>query len=98
MPAPQPFDPDDIYCVYCHAVAAGLCAVCGAVCCADCVVLTMGLTTRRAICRSCDERGIRPAERRLFPWMAGLLLLSAAAALAVLLVTASYVATRATSG
>jgi len=68
MTQAQPFEPDEIYCAYCHAVAAGPCAVCGAICCGDCVELVMGLTTRRAVCRSCLEKGLGPAERRLrFP-------------------------------
>lgn len=75
MGVAQPFDPDASYCVFCHAVAAGTCATCGALCCGDCVELVMGLTTRRAICRSCAERGVRPAERQLLGWMVGVLLL-----------------------
>jgi len=39
--------------VYCHAVAAGLCATCGALCCADCVELELGWTTQRAVCHAC---------------------------------------------
>lgn len=68
MPQPQPFDPDASYCVYCHAPAAGMCAACGALCCADCVELVMGLTRRRAICRGCVDEGRLPLERRLLPW------------------------------
>jgi hypothetical protein len=51
----EPFTPDDEYCVYCHAPAAGMCAECGALCCADCVDLVMGWTTRRAVCNHCSE-------------------------------------------
>jgi len=64
----QPFDPDASYCVYCHAVAAGMCAACGALCCGDCAELVMGLTTRRAVCRSCLARGRKPLGRRLLSW------------------------------
>lgn len=53
----QTFTPDDLYCVYCHAPAAGLCAACGALCCGDCVELAMGLTVERAVCKSCLEKG-----------------------------------------
>jgi len=53
----EPFTPDDEYCVYCHAPAAGMCAECGALCCADCVDLVMGWTTRRAVCNRCAEAG-----------------------------------------
>lgn len=61
MSTPETFTPDDVYCVYCHAPAAGPCASCGALCCGDCVELVMGLTTQRAVCRSCSEKGHRPA-------------------------------------
>jgi hypothetical protein len=61
MTTEQPFTPDDPYCVYCHAPAAGPCATCGALCCGDCVELVMGLTTRRAVCCSCIEKGHLPA-------------------------------------
>jgi hypothetical protein len=53
----DPFSPDDLYCVYCHAPAAGRCAVCHALCCADCVELEMGITTQRATCRDCRTKG-----------------------------------------
>ena len=62
----QPLSPDAEYCVYCHAIAAGLCAVCGAWCCGDCVELVMGLTRRRAVCRSCLRSGRVPADRRMW--------------------------------
>lgn len=73
MSQPQPFDPDASYCVYCHAVAAGMCATCGALCCGECAELVMGLTVQRAVCRSCLERGRRPLERRLLWWLVGVL-------------------------
>lgn len=77
MTTQQPFTPDDAYCVYCHAPAAGLCATCGALCCGDCVELVMGLTTHRAVCRSCLEKGRRPAgawTRRRIAWTCAALL------------------------
>lgn len=60
----EPFQPDDSYCVYCHAVAAGVCATCGALCCADCVELELGWTQQRAVCRDClRERDESPPRR-----------------------------------
>ncbi len=61
MPGLDPFTPDEDYCVYCHAPAAGMCAECGALCCVDCVELVMGWTTQRATCHSCLERTEPPA-------------------------------------
>lgn len=49
----EPFTPDDDYCVYCHAPAAGPCAECGALCCGDCVEVVLRLSRPRAICRDC---------------------------------------------
>jgi hypothetical protein len=76
---PAPFTPDALYCVYCHAPAAGACAVCGALCCADCVELVRGIITPRAVCRSCVHDGRLPAERPAF--LRGLLWTAALAAL-----------------
>jgi hypothetical protein len=73
MTQATPFTPDDQYCVYCHAVAAGLCAACGALCCGDCVELVMGLTSRRAVCRSCLEMGRQPGDVALRRWVWGAL-------------------------
>lgn len=61
MTIQQPFTPDDAYCVYCHAVAVGPCATCGALCCGECVELVLGCTTHRAVCCSCLEKGRPPA-------------------------------------
>lgn len=61
----EPFSPDDVYCVYCSAPAAGVCAECGALCCGDCVELVMGWTTRRAICASCIEADAAAPPSRL---------------------------------
>jgi len=81
-----PFTPDELYCAYCHARAAGLCAACGALCCGDCVELVMALTTRRAVCHDCLRKGRRPGDVALRRWLlvaacglllvAGVLLLS----------------------
>jgi len=86
MPGTQPVSPDDIYCVYCHAPAAGVCAVCRALCCAGCVELVMGLTTRRAVCRDCVAKGARPADARAWRWVVVAAIgLALAAALVLLL-------------
>jgi hypothetical protein len=61
----QPFTPDEDYCAYCHAPAAGVCADCGALCCGDCVELVLRFTSQRAVCRSClrDAPPARPRWR-----------------------------------
>ena len=75
----EPFTPDDDYCVYCHAPAAGMCAGCGTLCCADCVELTMGWTTQRAVCSQSAAAVPSPrAASRALPWLAGLVTLAAA--------------------
>ena len=84
MPGTQPFSPDDAYCVYCHAPAAGPCAVCGAVCCGDCVELTMGLTVQRAVCRDCLRRGHHPGDAHLLRWFVVAALVLAAGVVAFL--------------
>ena len=66
----QSFTPDADYCVYCHAPAAGLCADCGALCCADCVEIVMRFTSRRAVCTTCLEAEPAAAPRR-WPWLVG---------------------------
>jgi hypothetical protein len=67
----QPFTPDDEYCVYCHARAAGPCAECGALCCGDCVEVVLQLSIPRAVCRSCV--GARPRRRSLWQRLSGAL-------------------------
>jgi hypothetical protein len=58
----QSFTPDDEYCVYCHAPAAGPCAECGALCCGDCVDVVLQLSIPRAVCQSClGQRDVRPS-------------------------------------
>ncbi len=70
----EPFSPDDDYCVYCHAPAAGMCAECGALCCGECVELVMGWTTQRAICDSCARTSDAPASTSASSrlWLVGL--------------------------
>lgn len=79
----EPFEPDELYCVHCHAPAAGMCAECGALCCADCVELRLGWTRQRAVCRAClarSEASPQPHLRRSFArgWMVAALLAAAA--------------------
>lgn len=78
----QSFTPDADYCVYCHAPAAGLCADCGALCCADCVELVLRFTSRRAVCTAC--LAAEPAARaRRWPWLAAAAVAGLAAAWAL---------------
>ena len=74
-----PFQPDQDYCVYCHKPAAGRCAVCHALICADCCELQDGLISPLALCEKCAENRPRP-KRVLLMW-----LLAAIAVLAALL-------------
>jgi hypothetical protein len=67
----EPFTPDDVYCVYCHAPAAGTCAECGALCCGDCVEVVLRLTTPRAICKSCLAAEPERRTPRVWRWVAG---------------------------
>ena len=78
----QTFDPDSLYCVHCHAEAAGMCARCGALCCADCVELRLGLTREQAVCRVClaDEGPQRRRTSRTVLVLVGAAILLAAAA------------------
>ena len=57
MPAATPFQPDNLYCVYCHALADGPCATCGAIICADCGVVSGGAVQIAVVCRQCDRGG-----------------------------------------
>jgi hypothetical protein len=63
-----PFQPDEDYCVFCHRPAAGRCAVCHALVCADCSVLQEGLIRPLALCRKCAEHRPRPG-RVLLLWL-----------------------------
>jgi hypothetical protein len=65
----QPFIPDDDYCAYCHAPAAGPCAECGALCCGDCVELVMQLTSERAVCVSCIAKRRPRGAPRAWRWI-----------------------------
>jgi hypothetical protein len=84
----QTFTPDDIYCAYCHAPAAGPCAACGALCCADCVEIAMGLTVQRAVCKPCLAKGAHApgatARRWVRTLLVGLALVAVAGALLLL--------------
>lgn len=51
------FQPDDIYCVVCHAPAAGPCATCRKLICADCGELTGGSVKKVVVCHACARRG-----------------------------------------
>ena len=75
----QPFTPDADYCAYCHAPAAGVCADCGALCCADCVEIVMRFTSRRAVCHSCVSAE-PPAAPGRWLWLVAALVLAAAGA------------------
>lgn len=83
---PQEFQPDDEYCVYCHAVAAGLCADCGALCCGDCVEVVLRFTSQRAVCKPCLAAGPARGRTSLWLWAAGALAAAVAFALLVLAV------------
>jgi len=68
MTTPTPFTPDDDYCVYCHAPAAGPCGVCAALCCGECVELAAGLTRQVAVCRDCVAKGLAPRGSERLVW------------------------------
>ncbi len=76
MTTPAGFEPDDIYCVLCHAPAAGPCATCRALICADCSVLTGGAVKTVAVCTRChgQGRGVvgwRAWAQVSWPWLVG---------------------------
>ena len=86
MAESQPFQPDDVYCAYCHAPAAGRCASCRAIVCADCAELLTGAGGKSwAVCKDCHDEGPGTLGR-LFGDLAGAALpfLAAAAILAIL--------------
>jgi hypothetical protein len=68
----QPFTPDEAYCAYCHAPAAGVCADCGALCCGDCVEIVLRFTSQRAVCHAClrDAPPRRAAGAGRWAWAA----------------------------
>ncbi len=75
MPSASPFQPDDLYCVYCHAQADGACATCQAIICAQCAVLTGGTVQLAAVCKTCAGQGRGAVGLR--QWAPILLLLAA---------------------
>jgi hypothetical protein len=83
MPGLAPFQPDNDYCVFCHRPAAGRCAVCHALICAECAELVPGLSRPLAVCRRCARRDLHPG-RLLLAWLLiPAVLLAAAAALII---------------
>jgi hypothetical protein len=68
MPGLAPIRPDADYCVYCHAPAAGRCAGCHALVCADCTRLVEGLLRPLAMCHGCADKRPRP-KRMLLVWL-----------------------------
>jgi hypothetical protein len=70
MSTPAELVPDDAYCIYCHAPAAGPCAACGALCCGECVELRLGLTRQLAVCRDCIRKGVTLAGAGRLVWWA----------------------------
>jgi hypothetical protein len=79
LPASQPFQPDGIYCAYCHAPAAGACASCRAVVCVDCAELVTGSGKSFAVCRDCRGKTsmARAWTSLLWPILAGVAVLGA---------------------
>lgn len=74
-------------CALCGKIAAGPCARCRALVCADCCELTDGVTTF-AVCLTCVRRGgasIGAAWRGLLGWLAVIVLALAAVAGAIVL-------------
>lgn len=80
-----PFRPDQDYCVYCHKPAAGKCAVCHALVCADCSVLRDGLIRPLALCKECAANRPRPKLVLLVWLLAAAVLLVALLAVFLLL-------------
>ena len=68
MPGLAPIQPDADYCVFCHKPAAGRCAVCHALVCADCTRLVEGLLRPLALCHQCADNPPRP-KRILLVWL-----------------------------
>lgn len=81
------FQPDDIYCVYCHRPAAGPCATCRALICAECAQMTGGSVQLAAVCRPCHDGGAGRVDWR--SWLG--LLRPVAMALGALLVLGAVV-------
>lgn len=68
MPGLSPLQPDQDYCVNCHAPAAGLCGRCHAPLCADCAELAPGLSRPVALCSQCAAKQPN-AGRKLLAWL-----------------------------
>lgn len=67
-------DPPSPRCAVCAAIAAGPCARCRRMVCADCCTLTTGGLTTFAVCTRCDRRGgatLRTAYLGLLGWLLG---------------------------
>lgn len=79
-------DPPATRCAICAAVAAGPCARCRRMVCADCCTLSTGGATTFAVCTGCARRGgasLRPSWFHLLGWLA--LVIAALAAIALAL-------------
>jgi hypothetical protein len=85
MPGISPLQPDQDYCVYCHAPAAGRCGTCHALICADCAELAPGLSRPLALCKKCATRP-PAAGLRLLGWLVVPALVLAVLVLLVLLI------------
>lgn len=86
MTTPASFEPDDIYCVFCHAPASGPCATCQTLICVDCCELRGGAVKTVAVCKRCVEEGRghvgwRAWLRTLAPWLLGFSVLALVAML-----------------
>ena len=79
-------DPPAARCKLCGAEAAGPCARCRAMVCADCCQLTTGAASTFALCTACAKRGDAPlasAWRGLLGWLALVILTVAGAGIAL---------------
>jgi hypothetical protein len=85
---PETFQPDDEYCAYCHAIAAGPCAECGALCCGDCVEVVLRFTSRRAVCKPCLAEASRRDGGSRRRWIAAALAATAIVILSIVLARA----------
>ncbi len=78
-------DPPPSRCAICGAVAAGPCARCKKLVCADCCELVEGAGTF-ALCTRCSKKGTGLGYAPLIGWLAAIILgLAAIAALLILL-------------
>ena len=80
--------PDADYCVYCHAPAAGPCATCQALVCADCCELTGGEVKKVAVCHSCFRQGAGRVGWAQWSGVLGTVAIVVAIALALLVLVA----------